>query len=58
MNNTPLTQCEHCKYHDLNPTNCREGRNPRIVMWLDDCSFYEPEKDDNTLTLRLISKLL
>ena len=27
-----------------------------VVMWLDDCGYYEPEKDDNTLTIRLISK--
>lgn len=58
MNNTPLTQCEHCKYYSLRCVKCKEGRKPRITMWLDDCGYYEPEKDNNTLTIRLINNLL
>lgn len=44
INNNPLTQCEHCKYYQLSPIKCKEGREPGVVMWLDDCEYYEPEK--------------
>lgn len=57
MNNNPLDRCEHCKFYHLRP-NCTEGREPGVVMWIDDCGYYEPEKNDNILTVRLINKFL